>query len=132
MLKQHEGLRLKPYKRATGKLSIGYGRDLEDRGITQKEADILLINDIYLCYQELECFSWFPDLDNVRQMALVDLCFSIGLSALLNLRGPLALMAQGLYQSAAAEFLDSEWANQVGENRSSKIAYMLRTGELQS
>ena len=131
MIKQHEGLRLKPYKCTANKLTIGYGRNLEDRGITQKEADVLLINDIYLCYQELECFSWFPDLDNVRQMAIVDLCFNMGLPTLLTFRKALAAMAEGLYAKAAEEFLDSKWAGQVGEGRSGKIAGMIRTGELQ-
>lgn len=128
MIKQHEGLRLKPYKCSAGKLTIGYGRNLEDRGITQKEADILLINDIYLCYQELDYFSWFSDLDNVRQMALVDLCFNMGLPTLLTFRKALSAMAEGLYEKAAEEFLDSKWARQVGKNRSGKIAEMIRTG----
>lgn len=129
MIKQHEGLRLKPYKCTADKLTIGYGRNLEDRGITQKEAEVLLINDIYLCYQELECFSWFSDLDNVRQMALVDLCFNMGLPTLLKFRKALAAMAEGLYEKAAEEFLDSKWARQVGANRSGKLADMIRTGE---
>ena len=131
MIKQHEGLRLKPYKCTADKLTIGYGRNLEDRGITQKEADVLLINDIYLCYEELECFGWFPDLDHVRQMAIVDLCFNMGLPTLLTFRNALGAMAEGLYEKAAEEFLDSKWAGQVGENRSGKIAAMIRTGELQ-
>ncbi|HOE90389.1 MAG TPA: lysozyme, partial [Candidatus Cloacimonadota bacterium] len=31
MLKKHEGLVLKPYKCSAGKLTIGYGRNLEAR-----------------------------------------------------------------------------------------------------
>ena len=35
MLQRHEGLRLKPYKCTAGKVSIGYGRNLEDVGISE-------------------------------------------------------------------------------------------------
>jgi len=34
----HEGLRLKPYHCPAGKHTIGIGRNLEDKGITEKEA----------------------------------------------------------------------------------------------
>ena len=131
MIKQHEGLRLKPYHCTAGKLTVGYGRNLEDRGITNDEAEYMLRNDIELCYQELDCFSWFRDLDQPRQYALVDLCFNMGLPSLLTFRKALAAMAEGLYDKAADEFLDSKWAKQVGESRSTKITEIIRTGKLQ-
>ena len=131
MIKQHEGLRLKPYHCTADKLTIGYGRNLEDRGITNDEAEYMLRNDIQLCYQELDCFSWFKDLDEPRQYALVDLCFNMGLPVLLKFRKALAAMAEGLYDKAADELLDSKWAKQVGETRSTKITEIIRTGKLQ-
>ena len=130
MIKQHEGLRLKPYKCTANKLTIGYGRNLQDRA-SHKKKQMSFLSTISTCAEELECFGWFPDLDNVRQMAIVDLCFNMGLPTLLTFRKALAAMAEGLYEKAAEEFLDSKWAGQVGENRSGKIAAMIRTGELQ-
>ena len=41
-LMRQEGLRLKPYKCTGDKLTIGYGRNLEDRGITESEAMAML------------------------------------------------------------------------------------------
>ena len=35
-LKQDEGWRLKPYRCTAGKLTIGYGRNIEDKGITKQ------------------------------------------------------------------------------------------------
>lgn len=129
MIKEHEGLRLKPYRCTAGKLSIGYGRNIEDRGITQDEADYLLRNDIQLCYKELDHFSWFYDLDEARQFALVDLCFNVGLPSLLSFKNALAAIAEGDYDRAADEFLDSKWAREdVPEWRSSRIVRMIRTG----
>ena len=42
----HEGLRLKPYKCTSGALTIGYGRNLDARGITEAEAEMMLSHDI--------------------------------------------------------------------------------------
>lgn len=132
MIKEHEGLRLKPYRCTADKLSIGYGRNLDDRGITLEEADFMLRNDIQLCYHELDCFSWFRDLDEIRQYALVDLCFNLGLPSLLTFRKALAAMAEANYDKAADEFLDSKWAKQdVPEWRSKRVTEIIRTGEMQ-
>ena len=46
IIKAHEGLKLKPYRCSSGKLTIGYGRNLDDRGITVLEANELFENDI--------------------------------------------------------------------------------------
>ncbi|MBP5593653.1 MAG: hypothetical protein J6X75_05780, partial [Clostridia bacterium] len=40
-----EGLRLKPYRCPAGKLTIGYGRNIEDMGISETEAEMLFDND---------------------------------------------------------------------------------------
>ena len=45
LLIRHEGIKLKPYHCTSGKLTIGIGRNLEDRGITKEEAIYLLNND---------------------------------------------------------------------------------------
>lgn len=50
-LVRHEGLRLKPYRCTAGKLTIGIGRNLDDRGISQKEAYAMLERDIFDCDQ---------------------------------------------------------------------------------
>ena len=42
LIKKHEGLRLFPYKCSVGKLTIGYGRNIEDTGISKEEAETLL------------------------------------------------------------------------------------------
>jgi lysozyme len=127
MLQRHEGLRLKPYKCTAGKLSIGYGRNLDDMGISEVEAMVMLRNDIEQCYQELEMFSWFSDLDQVRQEALVDMLFNLGLPTFLEFKKTLKFVAEGKYSQAAEEMLRSKWANQVGD-RAKELAYMVDTG----
>ena len=127
MLQRHEGLRLKPYECTAGKLSIGYGRNLDDMGISEVEAMVMLRNDIEQCYQELEMFSWFEDLDQVRQEALVDMLFNLGLPTFLEFKKTLKFVAEGKYSQAAEEMLRSKWANQVGD-RAKELAYMVDTG----
>ena len=41
-----EGLELKPYRDSVGKLTIGIGRNLDDKGISESEARMLLANDV--------------------------------------------------------------------------------------
>ena len=53
-LKEDEGLRLKPYRCTAKKLTIGYGRNIEDVGITEEEANHLLLNDIGETEKELQ------------------------------------------------------------------------------
>lgn len=127
MLQRHEGLRLKPYKCTAGKVSIGYGRNLDDMGISEVEAMVLLRHDIERCYDELNVFSWFADLDQVRQEALVDMLFNLGLPTFLEFKKTLKFVAEGKYSQAAEEMLRSKWADQVGD-RAKELAYMMDTG----
>ena len=46
LISKHEGLRLFPYADTVGKLTIGFGRNLTDIGISRDEADALLTNDL--------------------------------------------------------------------------------------
>ena len=127
MLQRHEGLRLKPYKCTAGKVSIGYGRNLDDMGISEVEAMVLLRHDIERCYDELNVFSWFADLDQVRQEALIDMLFNLGLPTFLEFKKTLKFVAEGKYSQAAEEMLRSKWADQVG-GRAKELAYMMDTG----
>lgn len=125
----HEGLRLKPYRDTKGILTIGIGRNLEDRGITPDEAAILLDNDISDTIRALSrAIPWFDSLDVVRQRALVDMGFNLGVAGLLKFRKMLAALARKDYIDASQEALDSKWAKDVGPRRSGTIARMLATG----
>jgi lysozyme len=127
-LVRHEGLRLRPYLDTVGKTTIGVGRNLTDRGITQAEAFYLLANDIDICLHQLTAsFPWFVDLDPVRQRVWVDLCFNMGIAKLYAFKQTLSAMAAGKYEVAAAEFKDSDWYTQVGK-RGPWIVEALRTG----
>jgi len=128
MLKRHEGLRLKPYLCTTDQLTIGYGRNLESMGISRYEAEVMLVSDIERCYNELEVFEWFVNLDMVRQEAMVDLLFNLGLPRFLGFKKMIKHLSNRDYSQAAAELLNSRYAIQVGD-RANELAYMLERGE---
>ena len=128
MLKRHEGLRLKPYLCTADQLTIGYGRNLESMGISRYEAEVMLVSDIERCYNELEVFGWFVGLDVVRQEAMVDLLFNLGLPRFLRFKKMINHLSNKEYSQAAAELLNSRYAIQVGD-RANELAYMLERGE---
>ena len=130
-LKVHEGSRTHAYDCPEGYTTVGVGRNIDPNGglgLSEDEINYLLRNDIERCYRELDRFSWFMDLDQVRQEALVNMCFNLGFTRLMKFTNMMAAMAEGKYSLAASEALDSRWAKQVG-NRSKDIAHMLEFNE---
>jgi lysozyme len=130
-LKRHEGLKLKPYHCTAGKLTIGYGRNLDDVGITEQEAEQLLLDDVAQIKTQLKIhLPWYQELSAVRQAVLENMAFNLGLSRLLQFRRMLAAAQTGDFDTAATEMQDSKWARQVG-HRSIELTKQMRTGEWQ-
>ncbi len=136
----HEGLVLRAYDDATGRViqpgdtvrgwpTIGYGRNLTGRGITQAEADYLLDNDLGENERELLVGSpWIAKLDLARQLVLLEMSYNLGAGNLL--RGwPTFLghVAAQRYDQAAALMLGSKWAGQV-KSRALHLARLMQTG----
>ncbi len=125
-----EGLRLKPYTDTVGKLTIGVGRNLDDVGISAREAYDMLENDIDRAVRDLvERFSWVDTLDPVRQAVLVNLTFNMGISGLAKFVNTLAAIKRRDYTAAAIGLQNSLWYRQVQKSRSTRLIQMLRTGE---
>jgi lysozyme len=128
MLVLHEGLRLRPYKCTAGKVTIGVGRNLDDKGITQAEAFELLEHDIDDVERDLDSvWPWWRQMTDARQQVLADMCFNLGIGRLKGFVRTLDYMKKGDYKAAADGMLDSLWARQVG-NRAQRLAKMMREG----
>ena len=128
-LRLHEGERLKPYRCTAGKLTIGVGRNLDDRGITSDESAYLLNNDIDFHWIELlEHLPWVETLDEIRQRVMLDMAFNLGISGLLTFRRTLGHIKAGDYALASSAMLESKWATQVGQ-RARRLASMMKTGK---
>lgn len=126
----HEGLKLEPYKCTAGKLTIGVGRNIEDIGISEDEAMFMLDSDIARVRDELDrALPWWSELTEARRNVLIDMCFNLGISRLLQFQNALTAIEEGRYDDGAAEMLDSRWAKQVGA-RAENLAEAMRSDTL--
>jgi lysozyme len=127
-LLRDEGLRLKPYRCPAGKLTIGVGRNIDDRGISESEALCLLDNDISECQADLRSFEWFARLDSVRQRALLNMRFQLGPAGFRGFTKMLQALAAGDMVAAARHGADSKWARSDAPARAARVLEMLETG----
>jgi lysozyme len=123
----HEGRRAKPYTDTVGKLTIGVGRNLTDKGLSDSEIDYLLMNDIRECTDDLKTFLWWDDLDEVRRNVLIDMRFNLGPSRFRGFKATLAAVAMGDYVTASDQMRKSKWYRQV-KGRGERLARMMSTG----
>ena len=122
-----EGMRLKPYRDQLGKLTIGIGRNLDDVGLFRDEVELMLDNDIERSAADVEArLPWTATLSEPRRGALVNLTFNMGIGGLLAFRKMLTALQDEQWETAAAELLDSVYAEQVGP-RAHRLAQQLRS-----
>ena len=125
---QDEGLRLMPYRCSEGKLTIGYGRNIEDRGITSDEAEYLLENDIRKaenCASGLVRSFW--RLSDNQKIALVSMVFQMGYNGVSKFKKTIKAINDQDYEKASIEMLDSKWARQT-PNRAKRLSKMMKEG----
>jgi len=114
MLIRHEGNMCTLYQCSENKWTIGVGRNLTDRGITEDESMYLLNNDIKRVTNQLdEYWTVWRSFPKRGQMVCFDLCFNLGISGFMNFRRTRALMEMGMWLEASEELLDSKYAIQV-------------------
>lgn len=128
-LERDEGVRPFPYVDTVGKLTIGVGRNLTDRGLSPDEIRYLLQNDIDAAIDDLNRGApWWTGLDAARQGVLLNMCFNLGWPKLRGFVRTLVAMRRGDYAAAAAGMRNSLWARQVGA-RAERLAQMMETGK---
>lgn len=130
-LKRDEGFRSSAYQDHLGYLTIGIGRLIDSRkggGITEGEAEMLLLNDIQRRQKELSAaLPWFGEVDEVRQGVLLNMAFQLGASGLLAFKKALGFVQKKQYMAAANEMLASKWAEQTPE-RAQRLSKQMMTG----
>lgn len=123
----HESMRRFPYPDSKGKITIGIGRNLTDKGITFSEAMMLCDHDVDEAITDLASFPWFVALDPIRQRALIDLRFNLGGGGFRGFKRMIRLLSEGNYPMAASSARESLWFKQV-RSRGPRIVDMLRSG----
>ena len=128
MLKRHEGFKQFPYLCTAGKLTVGYGRNLDDVGLSEYEAEFLLLQDIKHATKRLTTiFPEFYQFTVNRQAALIDMMVNLGSRRFLLFRKMVIAIKKGDWEDAANEAKDSKWFVQV-PNRAKEIIGLIKEG----
>jgi lysozyme len=134
-IKENEGLSLIVYDCPAGKKTIGYGRNLEDNGISEYEAYLLLTNDILKIVKWLEdffspynkfknSFSNFPD--NVKNV-MIEMCYQLGFGGFKKFGRTIKHIDNFDFKQASIEMLNSKWAKQT-PNRAKALSNLMKGG----
>ena len=127
-IKREEGFVGKVYLDGKGKKTIGYGTLLED-GISEAEAELLLRHRLGLMAGELErspVGAVYANLRPFAKRAVLNMAYNMGVPSLLGFRKMWAALAEGDYDLAAAEALDSDYARELPA-RAGRVAESLRS-----
>lgn len=123
---KHEGIRKFPYLDSIGKITIGIGYNLSDRGLDDNWINTQYSADVSYFFSLLSMFSWFNDLNEDRQIVLIDMCF-MGYKKLMQFTKMIDALKEKNYEKAAEEILDSKWAREV-KGRAKELAEAMKTG----
>ena len=129
-LKKHEGLELKPYKCTSNKLTIGIGRNLEDVGISEIEAEYLLMNDLDTYMTAAKTYDWYNGLNDARKAVIVSMLFNMGQTNFNKFLKMKQALDVGNHAEAGKQMLDSRWAKQV-KGRAVELSKQMETGKWQ-
>ena len=142
-IKEHEGFRSIPYcdacsknfrectctPKLSGKLTVGYGWNLEGHPITEELATVVLNHQIIEAYDDVSEYlkEVWDDLSDNRQRVLVNMRFNLGAKSFRTFVRTLRAVMVGRYEDAANSMLVSKWAKQVGQ-RAVYLAELMRSG----
>jgi lysozyme len=122
-----QGPELFPYLDTVGKLTIGYGRNLDDRGITRAEAEQMLHEDMRSAILDASSLPYWHSLSPVRQIVMSDMIYNLGLTKFRKfVRLNRALSIQD-YNLAGFEMKDSKWYRQT-KRRAKVLVEAMITG----
>jgi lysozyme len=147
LLMRHEGLRAYSYRDRAGKLSIGYGFNLDAAGaaercaaagvdydavcyaghaVTQAQAEALLDEGIQSAQDVATVtVAGFMDMPENVQLALIDMIFNLGSAGFGRFDGLIAAAEAHDWRQMVNEMRASLWYGQVGVRATEDIALVL-------
>lgn len=129
LIKRHEGLRLKPYRCISGKLTIGIGRNLDANGISKEEAEILFRNDLLEAkLQGINLVRNFYTLNEARQAVIISMIFQMGAKGFAKFKNTIKFIEAKNFEKAARNMLLSLWAVQT-PRRARELSKMMKEGK---
>jgi len=128
-IQKHESLRLKPYLDTEGKITIGWGRNLSDDGITKDEAKMMFQRDLETATKDInDVFPGFWRYSDNRRLALLDAMFALGLPRFLGFKKMIGAIRSDSWKMAAEEMIDSHWHDHQAPARVEEDAILLADG----
>jgi lysozyme len=125
-LKVDEGYRAKVYTCSAGKLTVGYGWNLEDNNLPETVGHMLLDHGIIQAMRACEKFDWFDGLSGIRKEVIINMVYNLGFTGVSKFKNMIKAIEAEDWIDAGYEMLDSKWHNDVGE-RAERLAKMMVT-----
>lgn len=145
LIRRHEGLRLEAYRDTTGKLTIGYGFNLDAAGaaaicaqlklnyedirngqpITEAQADAIL--DLQLAMVNAQAKTLFPNFAQMPcdvQAVVQDLIFNLGLAGFSKFHDTITSLKSGDWKAGATGLENSLWFHQTGSRAAEDVALL--------
>ena len=138
LVKEAEGFYPNTYRCPAGKLTQGYGRNLEVHPLTEEEklelnedgtvsefiASKWALKELQECEEKLMSNIIYQKQTEVRKAVLLDMCFNIGYSGLMKFKKMWFALGDRDYTTASREMKDSSWYIQVGTRGKRNVTIM--------
>lgn len=130
MLIRHEAERFYPYKDSVGKLTIGVGHNLDDRGISKNVSRFMLREDMDLAIDD--AIRWLGEdvyytINDARRIVICNMSFQLGYTRLSEFKKFREALRNFDYMEAARQMEDSKWYHQV-KRRAAELIQIMRDG----
>ena len=129
LIQKHEGRKKKLYLDSRGFRTIGVGRCLDKKPLTDAEVDYLYANDLRDARESAEKHGWFDGLSRVRRAVIIDMHYQLGAKGFRTFK--MLNRALKIHDSKGAvhAMLDSAWAKDQTPKRAKELAKMMQTNK---
>lgn len=141
LVKEAEGFSATRYLCPAGKITQGYGRNLEVHPLTEEEEAELseegtvsertatkwALKELVECEIKLSQNIIYNKLSPTRKAVLLDMCFNIGYAGLMKFKKMWFALGNRDFAEASRQMKDSNWYIQVG-NRSKRNVILMAKG----
>ena len=138
LVKEAESFKPNEYRCTAGKLTQGYGRNLEvyplsdaekeelneDGSVNEVIAEKWAIKELRECEEKLSQNIIYQKQSDVRKAVLLDMCFNIGYSGLMKFKKMWIALGERDYPKASREMKDSSYYVQVGTRGKRNVEIM--------
>ena len=143
LVKESEGFMANPYYCPAGKLTQGYGRNLEvhplsddekaelneDGSVSEVVAEKWALKELNECEYKLSQNIIYQKQTEVRKAVLLDMCFNIGYAGLMKFKKMWFALGNKDYPEASRQAKDSAWYVQVG-NRGKRNVEIIASNQI--